>query len=208
MVYYALAKHNDLPMPESRILSIKGVECWGTEIIENRVALGKTDDLYPNLEAPIRDSLKADAKQVEACIRATFLDAMLVNSDRTVSNILRSASGELSFFDHEQCVGWHADIHVFGQNRILTPTEEYAKLGGRPSPVKKYRWGRDHSELGHRREIFDSLKLEPSLLDELRPQIPEHWISKWQFPETKSGLTAWWEYVRSRRYDELDGKIF
>lgn len=208
MVYYALAKHNGLPMPESRILSIDGVPYWGTEIIEGRVALGKADKLYPNLEAPIRDALKTDGKQVEACIRAAFLDIMLLNSDRTVSNVLRSSSGELFFFDHEQCVGWHANIEVFGQNRILTPTEEYFKLVGHPTPVQKYGWGRAHSELADRKRIFESLKLDPSLLDELRPQIPEHWISKWQFPETKAGLTAWWQFVRSQPYEQIDAKIF
>ena len=220
MFYYALAKHNKLPMPESRILTIDGTNCWATEYIKFRDALGTIDDPLPaTAHEKLNRTFETDATQRGAYLRALFLDVMLRNTDRKVANILKTDAGEtfsLFYFDHEQSLGWRGNIQVFGRNRIKSPQEEYAELDASMSLERTYRWASSYSTFAERRHVFQSLDLRLSLFDELKPQIPnvtvstpnDYWIYPDQFTDMKNGLAAWWEYILRMPYAALDSRLF
>ena len=220
MFYYALAKHNKLPMPESRIVTVGGINCWATEYLPTRKALGTVNEpLTPAAHAKLSKTLKTDAAQREAYLRALFLDVMLRNTDRKVANILKTDAGEaysLYFFDHEQSLGWRGNIQAFGRNRIKSSQEEYAEIDASMPLERMYRWASSYSTFSERRSVFESLDLQLSLLDELEPQIPRvfsdnphHvWIFPDQFKDMRSGLAAWWKYILRMPYAALDSRLF
>lgn len=220
MFYYALAKYNKLPMPDSRIVTVAGINCWATEYIKTRNALGTINHPLPQaVHAKLSKTLETDTAQREAYLRALFLDVMLRNTDRKVANILKADAGEklsLFYFDHEQSLGWRGNIQVFGRNRIKSPLEEFAELDASMSLERTYRWANSFSTLAERQRVFENLDLRLSLLDELQPQIPpvdvNHpdilWIYPDQFEDMKSGLAAWWEYLLRMPYAALDSRLF
>lgn len=221
MFYYALAKHNKVPMPDSQILMVNGFNCWATEFIESRPVLGSVDKpLNEEVQAKLLRTFQTDAAQREAYLRALFLDIMLRNYDRKVDNVLKSEVGEtlsLYYFDHEQSLGWRNNIQAYGRNRIKSPEEEYAEIDANVMLERKYRWARIYSTLAERQRIFESLELQLSMLDELEPQIPniggpyppqDKWIYPDQFIDMKRGLAAWWEYLLRIPYKVLDSRLF
>jgi hypothetical protein len=221
MLYYALAKHNKLPMPDGQILVVNGLSCWATDFIKSRTALGEVDHPLPEpMQAKVEKTFHSDAAQREAYIRALFLDVMLRNFDRKVGNILKVEVGEslsLFYFDHEQSFGWRGNVQVFGRNRIKTPEEEYAEIDKNVSLEGKYHWARTYSTFSERKRIFESLDLQASMLDELEPQIPsiggcfaqsDKWIYPDQFIDMKRGIAAWWEYMLNMPYSALDSRLF
>jgi hypothetical protein len=220
MFYYALAKHNKLPMPDSKILVVNGFNCWATEFIKSRDALGTVDDPLPELVLEkLERTFQNDTAQCEAYIRASFLDVMLRNYDRKVGNILKVEIGDffsLFYFDHEQSFGWRGNIQVFGRNRIKAAEEEFAEIDACIPLERKYRWARIYSTFPERKRIFESLDLRLSMLDELEPQIPnigvdfphEKWIYPDQFIDMKRGLAGWWDYLLRMPYAALDCRLF
>jgi hypothetical protein len=212
--YYSLAKHNHLPMPESGIILLGGTANWGTEIIDGRTVLGKGESELAEVQLErVKKTLAADAKQVEGYLRATFLDAMLLNRDRTISNVLMADAGDLmalSYFDHEQSLGWANNIQAFGRNRIHTPEVEFAaeNLNRRLILERKFHWGAAYSTPEMREKIFRSLDLRPELLDEVHRQMPGEWIYPDQLEDMKKGLVAWWKFLREQPFKTLDARLF
>jgi len=214
LLCYAIARYNKLPMPECKILVVGGRPMWGVELVDGRIALGIKDEvLSPDLQAEIALTFQKDCHEAESYVRAVFLDVLMLNEDRTVSNVLhRRGDGRFNFeyFDHEQSLGWKNDIQVFGRNRIRSPEDEYRDLDRRLRIEGRYRWGARHTTVADRKDIFASLHLEVEMLDELRPVVVDSlgWLSKFQFESMKRGLAVWWAYLRAISYEELDARIF
>lgn len=226
MFYFALAKQNKLPMPDSRILHVKSpnlvmpdgraypfpdLNCWGTEFIPGG-ALGEVD--HP-LSAAMLEKLEAvfenTPAEMEAYLRAVFLDVLLRNFDRKVGNVLKVETADslaLLYFDHEQSFGWRANVQSFGRNRIKSPVEEWAEIDRNVSLERTYRWAAKYSTIEARQQLFESLDLRVSMLDEVMSQVRDNWIYPDQLADMKKGLDDWWGFLRAKPYVELDHRIF
>ncbi len=211
-LYHALASHNGVQMPAARILRVREEICWAFEMISQRDALGKTDDpLDPRLVDAVQKQLSESAVDRDAFLRAAFIDVMLLNADRTHSNILHHRVGvqvRLFFIDHEQSLGWRADPNVPERNVIQDPDKEYARISSYTSLGRKYPWAGLASYRRDRQAVFSSLELDAALLDQARSTMPPNWITDTKYDEMKPRLAAWWDYLRARPYDELDQHIF
>lgn len=212
-IYYALAHANAVSLPLARILDCNGALFWGVQIVAGRRKLGESGvDIPAAFCAEIKQCLLDHPAEGDSFLRVSFLDVLLLNQDRTESNILVQRVGgrlQLFYFDHEQSLGWRNNLHVSADNHINLPAEEYDRIAMRySSRFRHYKWARDISTRQQRRAIFTKLQLDAGALDEIRPNIPFGWIDDDRFAETGARLMEWWAFLKERPYDELDELIF
>lgn len=196
LMFYALAAHNKVPMPDARILTVRGERCWGMEILGTRLQIGDRDQDIPEAKwEQVRQGLANSAGERALFLCASFIDVFLLNDDRTEPNVLAQTSGScllLSYIDHEQSLGWKNDLHIPARSKIASPAEELAQVTTRCLKFgRKYQWARAVSTPEERRAVFAAIELEPALLDIARPWIPEGWFPDQEFDERKAGLTRW-----------------
>jgi hypothetical protein len=212
-VYYAYARENQVPTPEARVLELPNDVGWGTEILPGRVQLTGRDMTLTEAE---REAVKAgflsscDAR--DEFLRLSFLDVLLLNQDRTESNVLKQqveGATRLSFIDHEQSLGWRSNIEVPAENGIKSPEIEFSRIADRYARFgRKYGWGLQISTGEERRTIFQKMKCDPSLFDEIGAKIPDGWLSSESLRDMRVGLGNWWAYLERKPYEEIDQLIF
>lgn len=212
-IYYAIAHWNCVSMPEARILHFKDKLWWGMAVLPGRVALS---DVSGTLNAYLNDRIKLSLQEYpeerDGLIRAAFLDTLLLNQDRTETNILAQEDRgrlRLSYLDHEQSLGWRNNLIVPNDNVIQDPAFEYGRIAGKYGAVFRNRkWALESSTLADRTDIFQSLEYWPAMLEEIRPNIPPGWIGDDKFLEISTGLANWWTFIKKQAYEDLDAAIF
>jgi hypothetical protein len=210
--YYALAQHNGLNMTNASVLKVGEEICWATKILPDRNALVAGDTkLTKEQQEELREGLVNSQEERSAFLRLVFLDVFLLGADRKASNVLKQIDDDrLRLFpiDHGQSLGWRNNIEDAENNRIRSGAEEYARITAYTQLEAEYHWGAIVSTPKEREEVFNSLKLDAALLDQLKPWIPLCWFPKKEFDDRKAGLVNWWEFLKGRPYPELDKRIF
>lgn len=212
-VYYAYACENQVPTPEARVLELPNDVGWGTEILPGRVQLTGRDMTLTEAESEVvKAGFFSSCDARDAFLRLSFLDVLLLNQDRTESNVLKQEVDgvtRLSFIDHEQSLGWRSNIEVPAENGIKSPEVEFSRIADRYARFSlKYGWGLQISTVEERRTIFHQMKRDPSLFDEISAKIPDGWISPEDLQDMRVGLVSWWAYLERKPYEQIDQLIF
>ena len=171
-----------------------------------------SDSLDADLNNRIRQSFQSHPEERDVMIRAAFLDTLLLNQDRTETNILFQDEGgrlRLFYFDHEQSLGWRNNLRVPNDNVIQDPAFEYGRIAEKYGAVFRNRkWALESSTLAERTDIFQSMEYWPAMLEEIRPNIPPGWISDDKLLVISTGLANWWTFIKKQAYEDLDAAIF
>jgi len=191
-IYYSFACENEIPTPEARVLELTDDVGWGTEILPGRVQLAGRDATLTEVQREeVRAGLLESRENRDAFLRLSFLDVLLLNQDRTESNALKQTVDglvRLNYIDHEQSLGWRSNIEFPSENGIKSPEVEYSRIVDHYARFGlKYGWGLQVSAREERRTIFQNMKRDPALLDEISAKLPEGWISGQQLREMRAG---------------------
>lgn len=190
LFYYVLAGEHGLPMPNSAIVLIDGVGFWGSQRILNRQSLTIRDvPLAPEMRSRLKRTLRLSAQQRKVILRCMFLDLLLLNTDRTLWNLLGTTNGDfvsLDCFDHDRTFGWHGDPNHVIRTVEEIPFQAFLKL----DPLVQMAVG--HSSRRECNDLFAGLSFNMRDLDRARSYLPEGWISNAEYDLLANFMEHWW----------------
>lgn len=130
-------------------------------------------------------------------VRALLLDLALLNSDRTVNNILSDASDRLFFIDHDKSL-WgdgkeqsqSGDLGRIDTSIISSKFEDYVRDYLQCREANVLVWQRNTETCI--REEFANLQLSTQVLQESLADVPNGWVDQSKCQRMESFLGKWW----------------
>jgi hypothetical protein len=203
VVYASFANAAALRMPESLILDYQGEKVFGSEVLPTRRPLDR--------EANIKQLSEQEDNRIQL-VRALLLDLALLNSDRTLPNILLDEKQLLWFYDHEKALLGDGKRPQCGQGDL-------GRLDPNTLPGKLHDFIRDYLVSVECNSVvftpenwdillqeFQALPLDLRYLDEAVAKMPSDWLTNEQPEAMRAFLPKWWLALK-QLFDDRNARV-